>query len=348
MSLSLAEISERPYQQSMSLIDDIDYLCNPKNTITKKQISSMLLKYICCFFYPEHRNAKMNESKIEKILSKIIDSVLRDKEGSLQSDHPVKGISYPLEMFLDINSTTEIFLDIISRNISSSAFWWKYVGVDLWSWTWWLTLAQYIQARRNGFSEIENIGFELSEKASFFSDRILGLLWVWKVVHQDTTQAEMFEKISWDKITFVSNETLCDPTVKIEPELEHSDPFVANNRNLFTNGRDKITPATEFFPKKIQMVLCNKWERDLCIAEKENDFLSGYILDVHDTGILDSFFVKLFTWVKLFHGWDSEFMHESILIWENYVKLSEVWEATESVLLPCMLRPRWAAEPLLA
>jgi hypothetical protein len=85
-------------------------------------------------------------------------------------------------MHSDLASSTEIFMDIVSQNIPDIAWDKKYFWIDLGSWSWLLTIAQYIQARRNGFRHIENIWVEIKKNQVEQSNQLLSTLWLWCVV----------------------------------------------------------------------------------------------------------------------------------------------------------------------
>jgi hypothetical protein len=209
--------------------------------------------------------------------------------------------------------------------------------MDLWSWIWILTIAQSIQARRNGFHKITNIWFELWKITAYYSNSILELLWLWKVINQDTTKASLFWHIPQDEtITFVSNETVPDPYSPINIDRIDSDPFFENNKNIFSNGKVFLNNETQFFPKIVR-VQNNKKSITL---NKENKFTNPEILPNIDT----SFFLKAEK--DLFYP-ESQYSFRDIFIWNDLLPLEYIWKDLQKKWLITKLpnlSPRWCTD----
>jgi len=319
-------ISPDIYNKS-SLLDDITYLSNKKNEISEYMIINMIIKYIFWYYYLDSINLKIHLNEITKFFNTLnfISNKKLEKHEINQNTDKIEWFyhsqEYSLRMAMDIASTTKIVKDIISRVIDSKKFDWKYLWVDLWSWIWILTLAQFIQAKRNNFKNINNIWFDLWYFVSKYSKRFLEILNAWTVIHQDTTEIKLFWHIpQYNDITFITNETLCDPYLPITWDRIHSDPFMENNQNLFNNWKVFFNTDTQFFPEEVVV-----WDRNMWfdyILDKENEF-----------SYTEAWWDK--NWTYCF---------KEISICWDLVKLEEVWnDLIEKWIVSKLpnLTPRW-------
>lgn len=269
-------ISSDIYNGSSSLLDDIEYLSDNKNEVSEYKILNMVVKFLFWYYYLNSINLEIPFNEIINFFETItqVSNLKPEKEEIIKNIDEIEGFyhaqEYSLRMAMDIASTTKIIKDIISRVINKEVFDWKYLWMDLWSWTWILTLAQFIQAKRNNFDNITNLWFDLWYFVAKYSKRFLELLEVGTVEHQDTTKIELFQHIpQYQDITFITNETLCDPYLPVNWSRIHSDPFIENNQNIFNDWKVFLNDATEFFPEEVSVV-----DRNLFgyILDKENEF----------------------------------------------------------------------------
>lgn len=320
-------ISADSYNQDTTLNDDIQYLSDSKNAVTDQSIINIVTKYLFCYYYLNSINIKVPFSEVIHFFDTIntISTQTLQKEEIVQNLDNLNGFyhaqDYSLRMAMDIASTVDIFKDIISRNIDKDPFEWRYLWMDLWSWTWVLTLAQFIQAKRNNFDNITNIWFDLWYYTSIYSKRILELLDAWTVKHQDTTQLKLFHHIpQYQDITFITNETLCDPYLPINWNRKFSDPFFENNENIFSNWKVFLNEHTQFFPEEV-------WVEDRMSS-------ANFLLDKEN-------------WFSYKNEWADEnwiFCFTDILVWWNFIRLEDTWkELKEKWLVNQLpnLSPRW-------
>ncbi len=326
-------INREFYLKHRSLEDEINFLSDPKNQISSKYLINLVTKYIFCYYHLDFVDKKIPLDELNNFFIKINKTAKIDM--SFEKDYIFSNLDkidwfyhaqdYPLRMAMDIASTVKIVEDIVSRKINKNKFEWNYMWMDLWSWIWILTLAQAIQARRNGFKNIYNIWFEIWKIVAQNSNKILEILGLWKVIIQDTTKKSLFNNIpQYSDITFISNETICDPYQAVNIDRSDSDPFFENNSNIFTNGNFAINDETQFFPCSINI----QNNRKKINLNKKNNFFSSDIL-LNDTR---ENYDKYSCWElrkrkikEALRLTDSEFFFSEISILGNLIPLEKVW-----------------------
>lgn len=239
--------------------EHIEYLSNPKNKLSEVEVANLIVKftvdYICGFlkirWYSQPYDLKFLDNILYESQKDIKNSNEKTRifsltEPDLTPNKYIKktiyDIAYQVSMLIDFSKTLEVFLDIASRTINKKDD--KYYWLDLWTWSWILLLAQYIQAKRNWFTDenITNIWIELNKKASEISNILANNFWFWNVIYWDTTSPDIIKSLNFPRIDFLSNENLPFPTSKLSLE-----PFVRNLYNLTLKCWFDLR-ETEFFP----------------------------------------------------------------------------------------------------
>lgn len=259
-------LSSSVYKKT-SLAESLQEINDPKIIVTDHAVINIVVKYFFAYFYPESISQKVDFSDIQKIFERWTKYCIASRGGD--GDKNIKNISnnqelnfyekfeqtsYGLSMLWDVAPSAAIVKDIITRKIDPAPFEGRYVWLDLGTGTGVLLLAQCIQALRNDFKSIQNIGIEKDQTSVKLTDNIAKLLWLWKIVQWDTTQEDIYNTLSIDgPITFISNENI--PTTWVSMSGKN-DPFHQNNRIIYqTPFSAKLLEHTQTFPKAIAMTL---------------------------------------------------------------------------------------------
>lgn len=261
-----------------------------------KRITENDLINLCIKFFFAHRNPESSDQsiwlkEIERFYSVGLRYFTLQRKGYQEFETKVLWIEgdvryfiqnwYGAAMLWDIAPSVEVFKSIVEEVLSPKSFNRQYVGLDLWTGTWWLMLAQYINARRSGFYDIDIYWVERDEPMVRSTiDLFSRFPWKkhmesWKVLHWDTVEnLSVYDLLSTyiaeRKITYVSNENI--PTCQIQMTGEN-DPFFQNVFNLEVMLWDKLTEVTKWFPKRIETLLTIQWEERVPI---QWDFQSRY------------------------------------------------------------------------
>jgi len=253
--------------ENTTLKQDIEFLLDSNKKISNNKIINILIKYFFAYKYNSSIDQKIQLADINELFSvwnqffellefNQLESVSSTDVKFIATLHFFQENWYALSMLWDISSTVEIFKDIINRTIDKNIFGGNYVWLDLWTWSWILLLAQYIQANRNKFDSIENKWFDISSSV-WFTKKIVEKLEIWEVIYGDTTMKSTYiSNVKWELISHISNETIPMPWISMDTI---ADPFIENNIALFEWLDGKIIENTNFFPSAIKMII-DLWE----------------------------------------------------------------------------------------
>ncbi len=249
------------FQEWISLQEHMASLSNPQNEITLIEVINLVIKfsahYILFGIWDDISWKKLTQKTCDKILSEailslstqfqwIIHSILFSNMNLVREiDEFSHKVSYQLKMLLDFPKTVALVQEIISHRIWDIQD--NYNGLDLWTGSGILLLAQYIQARRNWFHDyqIKNIGIELSNTAASFWDSFWKKLGFWHIIHWDTSDVQTLKGLWFEFLSFVSNENLPYPKACLSQE-----PFIENLYNLLKNWF-QLSDIDGLFPQVI-------------------------------------------------------------------------------------------------
>lgn len=253
------------YDPASSLSQIVEKLSDRKNAVTDDTLINLVVKYFFAYIYPESIDQKISLDEINEkfawartyceisrnTTNRVISNITPEEQKFYEG---FQSAAYGLTMLWDISPTTVIIKDIINRQIDPTVFDGKYVWLDLGTGTGILLLAQCIQAIRNDFKSIQNIGIERDLRTTINTFNLAKKLWFGAVFAGDTTQQNIYNILNISgPVTFISNENI--PTTWIAMN-GCNDPFHQNNKILYqTSMKSKLSEFTQTFPSQIAMVL---------------------------------------------------------------------------------------------
>lgn len=250
-------LKEQIYQDWISTQEHIESLSNSKNKISEIETVNMIVKFSVDYIltWVENTSFEKDSLSAEEIISNAVWSLMFQYRWLLSSiihsdiyvnkeiDILCLKVSYQLKMLLDFPKTLALVLEIISRKIPYNSKW--YNGLDLWTGSGILLLAQYIQARRSGFwdDQIRNIWIELSPDWASVWNRLAQKLQFWQIIQWDTTKKKTIQELWFPFLTFVSNENL-----PYEKNPLFKEPFIENLYSLM-HAWYKLSEIEGLFPE---------------------------------------------------------------------------------------------------
>lgn len=305
------------FQAWISMQNHIDNLSNPEKEISELEIVNLVVKftthYILTWIWDQIPESKLTEKQVDNIISeatlclmfdfkRIIHSILCSNMSLVKEmDDFSKQVGYQLKMLLDFPKTIALMQEIIHQKIPR--FCHTYHGLDMWTGSGILLLAQYIQARRNGFQEdrIKNIWIELDIPAAWIGNIFAKKVGFWEIISWNTCEKNTIQSLWFTYINYISNENLPYPKVGL-----FSEPFVENLHNLIKSGFP-LSEIDGLFP---QVVYYSIYRSE--VLKK---------LDVKNTSSWDNFlddyeeFPKQIKVPALQIGWSKTQLSE---IWKNF------------------------------
>jgi hypothetical protein len=261
-------MNERIYEDK-SLKELIGDLSDPRILITDEKIINLVVKYFYAYRFPESISERVKLQDIEYIFDQAhrYFRLHREKRGKNVRLNPwddareftfFQNHIYATSMLWDIAATTIIVKQIIKSIVKRENFDDSFVGLDLWSGSWILTLASTISAVRNDFWNILCIGCEIENTSMVQSRKLLNDIFSKRIIigRFDTTSesdiGQLLDKKSGKKFALITNENITTTWVAMG---NWPDPFHQNNLVLFRTLAPMISQYTIFFPHKIKMLL---------------------------------------------------------------------------------------------
>jgi len=333
------------YRPDISLNALIQELCDPLRPISINDIINICVKFFFAHRNPDSVRNLVQLKDIESLYALWLRYTILHrqwvKEIDLQDDSKVGDLRYFIanwygtSMLWDIAPSVEIFQAIIEEILNPKDFDGKYFGVDLWTWTWWLMLAQYILARRKGFSDIYISWVERDEKMHHSTvDLFSNVAWwnfiaweplLWDTVNDMTVYNTVLSRTDDRKLTYVSNENIPTCLIKMNGD---NDPFFQNLFNVDVWFKDRIIDYTRWFPKKIEYVIICEGHEDVTFWW---DFQSRYWLpQLHNLN------KTMYSGEESYdeNGRDLRVFDHiypyGIDLWDGIQKLTRVWKILES------------------
>lgn len=336
------------YDSSLSLNKTVEKLSDPKVTVDEDMLINLVAKYFYCYFLPDLVDTKLSLKDIEKFFEwgQIFCVASRKDKQIIWFKWDLDEVffslrfannSYGLTMLGDIAPTVSILQDIILRKIDPNVFDGHYQWLDLWTGSGILLLAQYIQAVRNGFSSIHNVGVEYNGSAIPDLSKIADKLGFGKIVQWDTTQASLYQTLNLDRVSFFSNENI--PTSGV-PMTGKADPFHQNNIVLYGKFSHILDENTQTFPSAIGMHFAiDDFKQDI-IWHHSNKFHSEFLSNLEQQLKWTDGFSYSDNWT-IFH----QLMVNGIALEKKLVPVHQVWYNlidSQKVFKVPLRRHRWS------
>ena len=209
------------YSEKTSLYEDVENLViineNNRDEINVL-VLNIVLKYLTSYLDIQETSIENIKLRVQEILNADlwILSNLSNEENTIRTIE-----RFLLDCLLDIRQTSAIFKEIsFDKSFEeTNAFNW----LDLWSWSWILTLAMYVSALRNWASEWNIYYVDQSVKWVNKTTEILNWLW-WKFNFSgrvsDILDRDTYNDIPLDNLSYLVSETISNttPSFSIDPE----------------------------------------------------------------------------------------------------------------------------------
>lgn len=263
MNSSLSILQPWVYQEEQTLQELIERFCNPSYKVRDWEIANLIVKYFFNYIFPGNHNIRLSESDINKVFneSHFFFDIMRKWEKELGTDEPllfreIGRLEYQLAMLWDVASTIVLFKDIIHRRVDDILWGGKYFWLDIGTGSGILLLAQYIQARRNGFTSFVNTGVELNHFAFERTQEIVQALGIWNLIYGNSYLEETYESVrKIENISFLSSENLTPSYVCLYDGEKIKEPFFENFVALAEVFWPEVVDSCKKFPERVSFVL---------------------------------------------------------------------------------------------
>ncbi len=223
---------------------DFERLARPSEPMAAADILSFLLKYFHASLYPGSEDHAVPLAEASGLLGHFYD--LWADSGSRRSV-PLAGdhSAFPLRMLADLPRTAHIFRSIAGRPLPPGQVPDPYLGLDLGAGSGILLAAAWLQARRNGVSQVRLFGVEYDPEVAARTRLLLASLGLGQMIVADARDPAAYAGLPDGPVAFVGNENVPAPT-----SLLTAEPFSAIHAALFSAAAPRLR-RTVFFPEAL-------------------------------------------------------------------------------------------------
>lgn len=270
--LRMAGLRRFPYAESLalcyedtSLSHDLEFLCDPRVNISDRVLMNVVAKY---FFAYVHESSHDQSIALDDIcgLFHLYDRhmSLNEPSDDIEVMNSLRRWSLALDILVNASRTASMLRSVAMQKPHPEFKRNNYVGLDLRTGSGILALGAYVQARRNGFEDIEIIGLESDAEVGKRTGELLGMLCPGRVILGDALNPATYESIRDKDVAFVSLDAVSPGSRPLERGF-HSGMFKA----LFHSAGSRLDRAV-FFPDG--MIVYSRELNISLILSKENGF----------------------------------------------------------------------------
>lgn len=253
------------FYTSDSLVSDLERLCDPFESVRNEQFLNVAVKY---FFAYVHEGAQDEEIGYDEVASLYEQfsrhQSLNEPTDDIELMNRLRQWSSVLRVLADAPRAAHVMRAVIGQKDAPRGDGGPYVGVDIGAGTGIMLLAQQIQARRNGFSDIQAFGYQTDPISGERTHDFVHSLGMGSVMLADPTREGAYGILRGRSISYVANEMVAG----IQQSL-CAENFFNKYKAFFAAVGTKAEQAA-FFPEGL--IAHSGIEGASVILAKENGF----------------------------------------------------------------------------
>lgn len=200
-----------------SLSSDVERLCDPQHPVSGEDIVNLVWKYFFAYVFDGAQDEEVSDEEIAELYSLFIrhDS-LNEPGDDIETMNRIRRLGQGLYPFADLPRLCTAIKAVVlhqSDDMPERGF----LGLDLMSGSGMLMLAEYIQARRSGYEDVQIWGIEPDADASERTYDLIASLDVGGVVCLDPADPRAYAIAGSQSVQFVTNSMLAAPLKKVDP-----------------------------------------------------------------------------------------------------------------------------------
>lgn len=253
------------FYSSESLAADLERLCDPGQPMTDKQYLNVAVKY---FFAYVHEGAHVEEIDYKEIAALYEQfsrhQSLNEPNDDIEIMNRLRQWSSVLRVLADAPRAAHVMRAVIGQRDAPQASGGPYIGVDIGAGTGIMLLAQQIQARRNGFVDIQTLGYQTDPISGERTHDLVHTLGMGSVMLADPTREGAYGILRGRPISYVANEMVAG----IQQSLSRDNFF--NKYKAFFAAIGTNAEQAAYFPEGL--IAHSGLEGASVILAKENCF----------------------------------------------------------------------------
>ena len=250
---------------SDSLARDIERLCDSEYNVTNEEFLNVAVKYFFSYVHDGSHIESVEYGEIAALYERFSrHQSLNEPGDDIELMNRLRQWSPVLRVLADAPRAAHIMRAVIGQQDAPRASGGPYIGVDLGAGTGIMLLAQQIQARRNGFTDIQTLGFQTDPISGERTHDLVHTLGAGSVMLADPTREGAYGILRGRTISYVANEMVAG----IQQSL-CSENFFDKYRAFFASVGSNAEKAA-FFPEGL--IAHSGAEGASVILAKENGF----------------------------------------------------------------------------
>ncbi|QJB58008.1 hypothetical protein [Pseudodesulfovibrio sp. zrk46] len=253
------------FYSAASLAADIECLCDPLNPATDEQFLNVAVKYFFAYVHEGAHAESVGYDEIAALYEQFSrHQSLNEPGDDIELMNRLRQWSSVLRVLADAPRAAHVMRAVIGQKDAPQASGGPYVGVDVGAGTGIMLLAQQIQARRNGFSDIQTLGYQTDPISGERTHDLVHTLGMGSVMLADPTREGAYNILRGRPISYVANEMVAG----IQQSLSRENFFDKYTAFFAAIGNNADKAA--FFPEGL--IAHSGREGTSVILAKENGF----------------------------------------------------------------------------
>nr|WP_321514155.1 hypothetical protein [uncultured Pseudodesulfovibrio sp.] len=247
-----------------SLAHEVELLCDPYELVTDARLLNVAVKYFFSYVHDAH-NEPVPYGEIAGLYEQFSrHQSMNEPSDDIETMNRLRMWSSVLRVLADAPRAAHVMRGVISQADALQCGGGPFVGVDLGAGTGIMLLALQIQARRNGFSDIQTLGYQTDPISGERTHDLVHALGAGSVMLADPTREGAYGVVRGRNISYVANEVLAG----IQQSLSAENCF--RKYQAFFNAVGENLNSAAFFPEGL--IAHSAAARASVILAKENGF----------------------------------------------------------------------------
>lgn len=229
---------------SDSLASDVERLCDPSVTIADTDLLGMAVKYFFAYVHESAYNEPVPYGEIAGLYEQFSrHQSMNEPTDDIETMNRLRMWSSVLRVLADAPRAAHVMRAVIGQKDAPKYGGGPFVGVDIGAGTGIMLLALQIQARRNGYSDIQTLGFQTDSVSGERTHDLVHSLGAGSVMLADPTREGAYGVVRGRMISFVANEVVAG----IQQSLNGDNCF--RKYLAFFNAVGDSVGSAAFFPE---------------------------------------------------------------------------------------------------
>ena len=277
-----------------SLASNVERLCDPNETVSDSDLLNVAVKYFFSYVHDGAFDESVPYGEIVGLYERFSrHHSMNEPSDDIEIMNRLRMWSSVLRVLADAPRAAHVMRAVIDQSNAPAFGGGPYVGVDIGAGTGIMLLALQIQARRNGFMDIQTFGFQTDHLSGERTHDLVHSLGAGSVMLADPTREGAYGVVRGRMIGFVANEVVAG----IQQSLNMANCF--GKYRAFFRAAGESVRNTAFFPQGV--VAYSAEANASVILARENGFqppaeylaesfvpqgliLNGQVLPMHKLG----------------------------------------------------------------